>query len=166
MGISPYLRRLRQIVGHELLVVPSVGVLVWDEEDRLLLVRNAETGLWQTIGGSLEPDESPQAAAIREATEEAGIAISIAAIRAVLGGPEFRLTYPNGDLVSYVSTIFDARVVEGDARPDMDETDGVGWFPAGELASLPVSSFTRALLKATAVSPADAWAAPCRSPSA
>jgi 8-oxo-dGTP pyrophosphatase MutT (NUDIX family) len=166
VGISPYLRRLRHIVGHELLVVPSVGVLVWDEEDRLLLVRNAETGLWQTVGGSVEPDESPQAAAIREADEEAGLTISIVAIRAVLGGPEFRLTYPNGDLVSYVSTIFDARLVGGDARPDMDETDQVAWFPAGELGLIPVSSFTRALLKAAAVIPTDAWATTRRSPSA
>jgi hypothetical protein len=29
VGISPYLRRLREAIGHELALVPSVVVLVW-----------------------------------------------------------------------------------------------------------------------------------------
>ena len=55
MGISPYIRRLRERVGHDLVLLPSVAVLARDEEGRLLLVREAETGLWQTIGGAVEP---------------------------------------------------------------------------------------------------------------
>lgn len=35
-------------------------------------------------------------------------------IRGVTGGPLFRMTYPNGDLVSYVSTIFAACVIDGE----------------------------------------------------
>jgi 8-oxo-dGTP pyrophosphatase MutT (NUDIX family) len=72
VGISPYLRRLREAVGRELVLVPSVAVLPRDKDGRLLLVRDAETGYWQTIGGAIEPDESPQEAAFREAREEAG----------------------------------------------------------------------------------------------
>ena len=53
MGISPYLCRLREFVGHDLLVLPSVAVLPWDADGRLLLVREAQSGLWQTIGGRL-----------------------------------------------------------------------------------------------------------------
>jgi len=48
-------------------LLPSVAVLPWDEHGRVLLVREAETGLWQTIGGAVEPDESPAQAAVREA---------------------------------------------------------------------------------------------------
>jgi 8-oxo-dGTP pyrophosphatase MutT (NUDIX family) len=102
MGISPYVRRLRERVGHDLVLLPSVAVLPWDENDRLLLVREAETGLWQTIGGAVELDESPTEAAIREAAEEAGVEVELTGIRGVAGGPQFRMTYPNGDLVSYV----------------------------------------------------------------
>ncbi|MGH2834102.1 MAG: NUDIX domain-containing protein, partial [Solirubrobacteraceae bacterium] len=67
MAISPYLRRLRESVGHDLLLVPSAAVLVWDLPQRLLLVRELQTDLWQTVGGALDPDESPQQAAVREA---------------------------------------------------------------------------------------------------
>ena len=146
MGISPYIRRLRERVGHDLVLLPSVAVLPWDEDGRLLLVREAQTGLWQTIGGAVEPNESPAQAAVREADEEAGVVVELTGIRGVVGGPQFRMTYPNGDLVSYVPTIFDARVIGGDPRPDGEETIEVAWFTTGQLADVALSEFTIALL--------------------
>jgi 8-oxo-dGTP pyrophosphatase MutT (NUDIX family) len=151
VGISPYIRRLREQVGHDLLVLPSVAVLPWDEDGRLLLVREAETGLWQTIGGAIEPDESPAQAAVREAAEEAGVVVELTGIRGVLGGPQFRMTYPNGDLVSYVPTIFDARVIDGEPHPDGEETSEVAWFTPDQLTDAALSEFTVALLGDPAV---------------
>jgi 8-oxo-dGTP pyrophosphatase MutT (NUDIX family) len=146
VGISPYVRRLRERVGHDLPLLPSVAVLPWDEEGRLLLVREAQTGLWQTIGGAVEPDESPVQAAAREAAEEADVVVELTGIRSVAGGPGFRMTYPNGDLVSYVPTIFDARVIDGEPRPDGEETIDVAWFTTGQLSDTALSEFTIALL--------------------
>jgi 8-oxo-dGTP pyrophosphatase MutT (NUDIX family) len=151
MGISPYLRRLRSAVGHDFLLVPSVAVLAWDDDDRLLLVREAQTGLWQTIGGAVEPDESPYEAAVREAEEEAGVRVRIERIRDVAGGPRFRMRYPNGDLVGYVPTIFDARVLDGEPRPDGEETIEVAWFSERELGEAPLTDFTRALFETVGI---------------
>jgi 8-oxo-dGTP pyrophosphatase MutT (NUDIX family) len=151
VGISPYVRRLRERVGHDLVLLPSVAVLVWDEHGRLLLVREAQTSLWQTIGGAIEPDESPLDAALRETAEETGVRVQIDGIRAVAGGPQYRLTYPNGDLVSYVPIVFDARVVDGTPRPDGDETLEVAWLSPSELTEIALSDFTIALLSDPAV---------------
>jgi 8-oxo-dGTP pyrophosphatase MutT (NUDIX family) len=151
VGISPYVRRLRERVGHELVLLPSVAVLPWDEDGRLLLVREAQTGLWQTIGGAIDLDESPLEAALRETAEETGVRVQIDGIRGVTGGPEYRLRYPNGDLVSYVSIVFDARVVDGIPRPDGTETVDVAWFRPRELTEVAVSDFTITLLGDPAV---------------
>lgn len=151
MGISPYVRRLRERVGHDLVLLPSVAVLPWDEQGRLLLVRESQTGLWQTVGGAIDPDESPREAALRETLEETGISVRIDRIRGVTGGPQYRLTYPNDDLVSYVPIVFDARVVEGTPRPDGDETLAVDWFSPSELGGVELSEFTVALLGDPAV---------------
>ena len=148
MAISPYLAALREKIGHDLVLAPSVAVLPRDEAGRVLMVLNRETGLWQTIGGSLEPGESPQEAARREALEEAGVEVQLRGILAVTGGEEFRLTYPNGDQVAYVSTIFDAVVTGGEPEPDGEETSAVEWFTLHELARADTDDFTRALLAA------------------
>ena len=67
MAISDYLRGLRERIGHDLVHLPAVCVLIWDDDGRLLLMREAETGRWQTVGGMIDPDESPWDAAAREA---------------------------------------------------------------------------------------------------
>lgn len=148
MAISPYIRRLRELVGNDLLVLPSAAVLPRDEGGRVLLVRIADTGQWATIGGAVEPDEAPQECATREAQEEAGVTVLLGGILGVFGGPEFRMTYPNGDQTSYVSTVFDATVVDGAPRPDGDETSEVRWWEPAHLPWSEMSPFTIALLRA------------------
>ena len=64
-------------------------MLIWDGEGRLLMVREAQTNLWQTVGGAIDPDESPRDAALRETAEEVGVDIEIDAVRAVTGGRSF-----------------------------------------------------------------------------
>ena len=151
MGISPYLQGLRERVGHELLLIPAVAVLPWDEDGRLLLARERETRLWQTVGGSVEPDESPHEAAVREAMEEAGVTVQIDRIRTVVGGSQFRMSYPNGDLVAYVSTVFDGHVVDGEPRADGEETSEVAWFTAEQLRDARLTPFTLALFAAAEI---------------
>jgi len=148
MAIAPYIKRLRELVGHELLVLPSAAVLPRDDAGRVLLVRISDTGQWAAIGGAIEPDESPERAALREAEEEAGVTLELGPILGVLGGPEFRITYPNGDQTSYVSTVFDATVVRGTPTPDDDETVAVEWWDSDALPYDEMSAFTRSLLAA------------------
>jgi 8-oxo-dGTP pyrophosphatase MutT (NUDIX family) len=145
--MSPFIRRLRDLIGNELLVLPSVAVLPRDARGRVLLVRLIDSGFWATIGGAIEPDESPQEAALREAEEEAGVRLKLGPILEVLGGPEYRLTYPNGDQTSYVVTVFDATVIGGIPTADGDETSAVAWWEPSELPHDQMSTLTRALLR-------------------
>jgi ADP-ribose pyrophosphatase YjhB (NUDIX family)/catechol 2,3-dioxygenase-like lactoylglutathione lyase family enzyme len=158
MAIAPYIRRLRQLVGTELLVLPSVAVFPRDGEGRVLLVRTTDTDQWAAIGGAVEPDESPEQAALREAEEEAGVVLRLGSVLAVLGGPAYRMTYPNGDQTSYVSTVFDARVIGGAPAPDGDETSDVQWWDPAGLPSGEMSPFTRALVRDAGIAPGSgAW---------
>ena len=134
-------------MGHQLLVLPSAAVFPRDESGRLLLVKDADTGYWAAIGGAIEPDESPQECAVREAAEEAGVVVRLGALLGVLGGPEYRMVYPNGDQTSYVSTVFEATIVGGTPEPDGEETTEVAWWRPEELPLEQMSAFTRALLR-------------------
>ena len=148
MAISDYLRRLRERIGHDLALLPAVTVLIWDDDGRLLLMREAQTGLWQTVGGMVDPDESPSDAACREAAEETGLTVRLERLRAALGGPGYRVHYPNDDLCSYVSIVFDASVVSGELCGD-DEVAELRWFPVDELPTLELDSLNRHLLRDT-----------------
>lgn len=148
MPVSPYIERLRRSVGHDLLLLPSVAVLPQDAHGRLLLVRQTDDGRWATIGGAIEVDEVPEDAAVREAEEEAGVQVELTRLLIVLGGPQFRKTYPNGDQAAYVSSVYEARVVGGTPRPDHEETLEVAWFDPADLASAELGDFARSTFRA------------------
>ena len=145
MPISPYVERLRKAMGNDLLLLPSVSILPRDAEGRILLVKHSYTGQWGLIGGTVEPDESPEEAAFRETKEEAGVDVEVSLVGAV-GGPAYRLTYPNGDRGAFVISVYEAQIAGGEPHPDGDETTDVGWFGPDELANLDMNSLARALL--------------------
>lgn len=150
MPASSYVRSLRERIGHDLLMLPSVAALALDGAGRILLVRNAETLLWQTVGGAVDPGETPEEAALREAREEVSLELELGRLLGVVGGPACRVDYPNGDAVAYVVTVFEARVRSGEPTPDGEEAIEAAWWHPSEWQALPMASITRAVLATAA----------------
>ena len=147
MPMSDYLRNLRSKVGHDLILMPSVMMILRDDKGKILLVKNADFDSWTPPGGSIEPGESPKDAAIREMREETGLLVEPIRIIGVYGGPQYRLVYPNGDITSYVATVFDCKVVSGKVAPDHEESLDVGYFSEAELGSMQVLPTIRIILR-------------------
>ena len=51
----------------------AAGVLVYDDQGRILMVKPTYKNGWDIPGGYVEPDESPAKAAERELVEELGL---------------------------------------------------------------------------------------------
>ncbi len=136
MPMSPFLARLREKVGGELLMLPSASGFVFDGAGRLLVARHGDVGVWAAPGGGIDPDERPQDAVVRELREELGIEIEVRGLIGVYGGPEFRVHYPNGHQVGYVNAAFACVIVSGDPEPDGDEITDCRWVGEEELAGL------------------------------
>ncbi len=133
MPMSEYVRDLRARIGTTVLEVPTVSVVVHDAQDRVLLVRHVEGNVWTTPGGMIEPYELPADAALREMWEETGLVVALDRIVGVFGGEPCSGAYSNGDKVSFVSTVFTAKVVGGTPRPDGEETLELRYFAREEL---------------------------------
>lgn len=146
MPISEYLRKLREHVGTTLVLMPAVSAFVFDDAGRVLLARHATGGVWGTPGGAIDPDESPQDAVVREAWEELGLHVEPVQCLGSFGGPDFRVVYENGDVVSYVITAYECRVLGGTLRPDGEEVLEARWFAVDQLASLTLSRWAQVVL--------------------
>ena len=134
--LSPYISFLRSRVGNELLIMPSASAVIFDPSGSLLVVRHSEGNVWVLPGGAIEPNEAPEDAVIREVHEETGLAVSPQSIVGVYGGPDFEVTYRNGDRVTYINTIFRCATGRYDPVPDGDEVLEARFLPLAELRRL------------------------------
>jgi ADP-ribose pyrophosphatase YjhB (NUDIX family) len=157
MPTPPFILDLREKVGTALLHVPTVAVLTYDDEGRILLVRNSGSKLWSTPGGIVEPHESPSDAAVREAWEETGLVVELLRVAGVFGGEHCGVTYANGDRLTWVATLFEARPVRGEVKADGEEVAEARYVAAGEIASLPCRPHLRMFLEAGRKRDAGAW---------
>src|SRR5689334_22460648 len=97
-------------------VALGASAIVFDERQRVLLIReNYGRRRYGLPGGSVEPGETPWAAAVREALEETTVRVRTGHLVAVCAGPL-------GTRVWVVFFGFRCEVVAGEARvPDGDE---------------------------------------------
>ncbi len=128
-----YISEMRQAVGQRRLLIPSVSAIVQDDAGRVLLCRQFERTTWGLVGGAIEPGETPAEAVCREAVEECGLVVAPVRIVGVYGGEDFFVSYPNGDEVAYVSTVFSCEVVGGELRPDGVEVEALRYFAQNEI---------------------------------
>jgi ADP-ribose pyrophosphatase YjhB (NUDIX family) len=135
MAMSAHVRRLRDALGSELLVLPAVTAIIFDDRERILLVRQIDGGVWTVPGGAVDPNETPADAVVREVWEETGLLVAPVRLLGVHGGPTCVVTYGNGDRTSYVMTVFECEVRGGILRNQSDETSDAAFVGRAELAS-------------------------------
>ncbi|MGW1432306.1 NUDIX hydrolase [Streptomyces sp. NPDC002431] len=134
MATPDFIREIRATAGRQLLLLPGVTAIVFDDEGRVLLGRRTDTGKWAVIGGICEPGEQPAATAEREVFEET--AVRCVAERVVLTQALQPVEYANGDRCQYLDVTFRCRATGGEARVNDDESLEVGWFSVDALPPL------------------------------
>ncbi|MEV1023351.1 NUDIX domain-containing protein [Streptomyces sp. NPDC050264] len=134
MATPDFIRAIRASAGHQLLYLPGVTAVVFDDAGRVLLGRRSDTGQWAVPAGIAEPGEQPADVATREVFEETGV--ECVADRVVLVQALEPITYPNGDKCQFMDTTFRCRATGGEARVNDDESLEVAWFALDALPRL------------------------------
>jgi len=75
------------------------------------------------------------------------VLMALTLLVAALGGPGFRVTYPNGDETAYVTIVYEARRVGGVERTDGDEVLELGWFSRNDLSTIDLGAIALATLR-------------------
>lgn len=160
MTTPDFVLDLRRHVGHAPLWMPGCTAVVTrtrpggqrdepvsgtGEHVEILCVRRADDGRWTPVTGIVDPGEEPAAACEREVREEAGVR---ARARRLVGvevvGP---VTYDNGDVSTYLDTVFWLEWISGEPYPADGENTEARFFPVDGLPAMN-ERFTRTIARA------------------
>ena len=130
-----YIYQMREKVGKELVMTVGCGVLIENEEGKVLLQKRSDTGDWCVPGGALEPGETYIEAATREVREEVGIEVADLKLFGLYSGDDRMIHYPNGDNVYSLSVIFTTRSYTGTISDSDSEVLEHRFFSKEEIPS-------------------------------
>ena len=121
--------RLAADIGY---VTAKVGAdaAVFDEHDRLLLVRRADDGKWGLIAGWIDANESPEQTVVRELAEEVGVRARVERLVGVF----FRAAAFCGPPQGTVSVVYLCSITAGTLRPQPHEVLELAWRAVDDVA--------------------------------
>jgi mutator protein MutT len=130
-----YVQWIREEVGHDPIFLNVAGIVVFDDQGRVLLQKRSKTEeLWGFPGGVMELGESAEEAAIREVREETGLEVKIDSMLGVY--TQYHHVYANGDQVQPIMFMFKGSVVGGELFVDGKETFELAFFALDDVPDL------------------------------
>ncbi|MDN4603549.1 NUDIX domain-containing protein [Paenibacillus sp. F6_3S_P_1C] len=127
-----YIESLREMVGNAPVILVRPSILILNQSDEILLVRNADD-TWGIPGGMMEMGESVEESAMREVREEIGLQIKKLKLYGVFSEKELYTKLRNGHeyynvVIGYICTEF-----EGELKPDGVEVLEAKFYKPTEL---------------------------------
>jgi 8-oxo-dGTP pyrophosphatase MutT (NUDIX family) len=128
-----YIFDLRKHIGTKPIIMVGAGIVITDDKNRILLQRRKDNNSWSLIGGAMEPGETFEETAKREAKEEAGITLNKLELIKIFSGKEMYHKYPNGDEVFNVAGIFFVKDYSGEIVVNDHESHEHKFFDLEEI---------------------------------
>jgi len=131
--VDEWMRHVGSGVAGYVTPKAAVGAIVYDDEQRILLVQRADSGVWLYPTGWADVGYSASEVAVKEVLEETGITCVPEGVVAVLDGMRMGFT-----AIPLYSIVFLCRATGGTLAAHPLETSDVGWFSEGELPAMTI----------------------------
>jgi len=126
--------KIRQKVGHDLLILPSVDMIAVRADGALLMIYSKQRKRWCFPGGYIEEGQTSEETAVRELLEETGLATKISDLVPFAGQSGYRNHYSSGDVTQpFTQTYLIRNWRDVGGKLDKAEVEEIKWFMPDEL---------------------------------
>ena len=127
--MSDYIKDLRDKTNHMPLLIPHSVVVLFNEQNEILLEERSDDGYFDFPGGALDLKETMEEAAKRELEEETGLIADELELFKVYSGEITHYVYFNGDEIYGVDAIYLCRKWRGELKPQPGEVKNLKFYP-------------------------------------
>lgn len=130
-----YVKEIRKHVKDIPLLIPHSVVLLFNENNEVLLEERLDDGYFDFPGGALDLKETLEEAAARELEEETGLIADELVLFKVYSGEITYYRYYNGDEIYGVDAVYISRKYHGELKPQVEEVKRLLFCPIDKLPS-------------------------------
>jgi ADP-ribose pyrophosphatase YjhB (NUDIX family) len=142
-----YLQQPRQKVGSEFILAPGVAILTFDDQSRVLLIRQPDHELWSIPGGSIDPLQTPADAAVQVMWDKTGLYVEPFHIIGAYGGNKtFHWQDSDNEKLIYITIVFAAKVIGQELKPHPPKTLNMHYFSQDEIEHLATHNWVKMIL--------------------
>lgn len=128
-GTGSYIARLRALMGSGLVHVPGTRIVIARDDERILLQKRSDFGLWDLPGGIVEDGDRAEETIVREVQEETGLWIAALQVFGFASDPSYeQITFPNGDRCHFHVLMFYTDLFGGEYLRPNNESLALSWF--------------------------------------
>lgn len=127
-----YIKYMRNIIGTKPLLICGAGIIILDDNNRVLMQLRRDNDCWGFPGGIMELGEKVEDTAVREVFEETGLTVTDLKLFGVFSGKDLHYIYPN-DEVYIVDTMFISKNYNGRIIIEDSECKDVKFFGLDDL---------------------------------
>ena len=131
--MSDYVKDLRKKTKHLPLLIPHSVVVVFNNENEVLLEERSDDGFFDFPGGALDLKETMEEAAKRELFEETGIIADELELFKIYSGEITHYIYFNGDEIYGVDAIYLCYKYHGELKPQKGEVKNLVFCPLDKM---------------------------------
>ena len=131
--MGDYLKGIRKLIGHQPIIVPHSLVVLFNDEDEVLLIERTDDGYFDFPGGGIDLAETSDFAAKRELFEETGIIADEITLFKVYTGEITHYVYANGDEIYGTDFVYICNKWHGELKGQIEEVKSLGFYPTYSL---------------------------------
>ena len=119
--MEDFIKKVRKVIGHEPMLLPHAVVILFNEQNEILIEVRADDGYLDFPGGTVDMNEEVIMTAKRELFEETGLIADELEPFNIYSGEITRYQYTSGDITYGVDVVYICKKYHGELKPQQEE---------------------------------------------